>query len=175
MLMQQRSLSLQSRNTSARALSGTFFTVWKEPKLVSRTKISLSSGWKIATTDPSCVAMAVVTVWNWEKEDDFFADLEVDQARSRQQQKLIGGKKRLPTFMSSLAKAYLSIQATSAPSERVFSAASMLIEKRRNRLDPELAGKMLFVAQNWDLHEKHLQDMLLAAAEQQEGEEVQGS
>ncbi|KAG7337246.1 hAT family C-terminal dimerization domain containing protein [Nitzschia inconspicua] len=46
------------------------------------------------------------------------------------------------------------IQATSAPTERVFSAASMLIEKRRNRLDPELAGKMLFVAQNWDLHEK---------------------
>ncbi|KAG7340381.1 hAT family C-terminal dimerization domain containing protein [Nitzschia inconspicua] len=86
-------------------------------------------------------------------------------------------EEKAPYFpvMSSLAKAYLSIQATSAPSERVFSAASMLIEKRRNRLDPELAGKMLFVAQNWDSHEKHLQDMLLAAAEQQEGREVQGS
>ncbi|KAG7358905.1 hAT family C-terminal dimerization domain containing protein [Nitzschia inconspicua] len=159
-------------------------------------------------------------VWNWEKEDDFFADLEVDQARSRQgaeahvgvggntvesivqdelkryksfpplqfRKVLPGGtltfndplkwwEEKAPYFpiMSSLAKAYLGIQATSAPSERVFSAASMLIEKRRNRLDPELAGKMPFVAQNWDLHEKHLQDMLLAAAEQQEGEEVQGS
>ncbi|KAG7360661.1 hAT family C-terminal dimerization domain containing protein [Nitzschia inconspicua] len=72
-------------------------------------------------------------------------------------------------IMSSLVKAYLSIQATSAPSERVFSVASRLIEKRRNRrLNPELAGKMLFLAENWDLHMKHLLEMLLTAAEQQE-------
>ncbi|KAG7362738.1 hAT family C-terminal dimerization domain containing protein [Nitzschia inconspicua] len=76
--------------------------------------------------------------------------------------------------MSSSAKAYLSIQAISAPSQRVFIAASILIEKKRNRLDPEFAGKMLFLAENWDLHEKDLQDMLLAAPEQQE-EQVQGS
>ncbi|KAG7372403.1 hAT family C-terminal dimerization domain containing protein [Nitzschia inconspicua] len=98
-------------------------------------------------------------VWNWEKEDDFFADLEVDQTRSRQgaeaMKVLPGGiltfndplkwweeKALYFPIMSSLAKAYLSIQAISAPSERVFSAASMLIEKKKNRLDPELAGKM---------------------------------
>ncbi|KAG7346264.1 hAT family C-terminal dimerization domain containing protein [Nitzschia inconspicua] len=78
-------------------------------------------------------------------------------------------------IMSGLAKAYLSIQATSAPSERVFSVASRLIEKRRNRLNPELAGKMLFLAENWDLHKKHLLEMLLTAAEQQKEYQLKGS
>ena len=73
-------------------------------------------------------------------------------------------------ILSSLAKVYLALQATSATSERVFSVASRLIEKRRSsRLDPELAGKMLFVAENWEWHEK-LQDMvvLVLAAEQEQ-------
>ncbi|KAG7346049.1 hAT family C-terminal dimerization domain containing protein [Nitzschia inconspicua] len=77
-----------------------------------------------------------------------------------------------PIMYSLLAKAYLNIQTTSAPSERVFSVASRLIGKRRNRLNPELAGKMLllFVAENWDLHhnKKHLLEMLLTAAKKQE-------
>ncbi|KAG7352339.1 hypothetical protein IV203_008387 [Nitzschia inconspicua] len=71
--------------------------------------------------------------------------------------------------------AYLGLQATCAPSERVFSEASRLVKKRRNLLDPELAGKMLFVAKSWDWHKKHLLDMLLEAAEQEEEEELQGS
>jgi hypothetical protein len=75
-------------------------------------------------------------------------------------------------LLSSLARVYLALQATSAPSERVFSVASRLIEKRRNRLDPELAGKMLFVAENWSWHEKQqdmVQMVLAAAQEEQNG------
>ncbi|CAB9502085.1 transposon protein [Seminavis robusta] len=52
-------------------------------------------------------------------------------------------------ILASLAKIYLSVQATSAPSERIFSAASRLISNKRTTLNPEMAGKTLFVAKNW--------------------------
>jgi hypothetical protein len=53
-------------------------------------------------------------------------------------------------MLGRLAKIYLSVQAISAPSERIFSAASRMITKQRNRLDPIIAGKLLFVSRNWD-------------------------
>ena len=49
-----------------------------------------------------------------------------------------------------MAKIYLALQATSAPSERVFSQASLLLSAKRTRMDPDMAGKTLFVKQNWD-------------------------
>jgi hypothetical protein len=52
-----------------------------------------------------------------------------------------------------LAKIYLSVQATSAPSERIFSAASRMITKQRNRLHLIIAGKLLFVCRNWDFQQ----------------------
>jgi len=47
-----------------------------------------------------------------------------------------------------LAERVLSIPATSAPSERVFSAASNVINKKRARLTPENAGLILFLRGN---------------------------
>ena len=44
-----------------------------------------------------------------------------------------------------LAKKHLCVQATSAPSERVFSIASRIITKQRNRLHPDIAGSLMFV------------------------------
>ena len=52
-------------------------------------------------------------------------------------------------ILARLAMICLAVQATSAPSERVFSVASRIIANRRTRLDPTLAGKMLFVSENW--------------------------
>jgi hAT family C-terminal dimerisation region len=52
-------------------------------------------------------------------------------------------------ILARLAMVYLAVQATSAPSERVFSMASGIITNRRNQLDPTMAGKMLFVSENW--------------------------
>lgn len=58
--------------------------------------------------------------------------------------------------MAKLARIYLSVQATSAPSERVFSKASKIISKLRTNLHPELAGKLLFVSENADWYQKQL-------------------
>ena len=65
-------------------------------------------------------------------------------------------------FSGKLAKQYLSVQATSAPSERVFSAAERVIGTRRGRLSPEMAGRLLFVSRNWDnyLGQMSLQEAL---------------
>ena len=54
-------------------------------------------------------------------------------------------------ILSQLAKKYLCVQATSAPSERIFSIASRIISKFRNRLNPENAGTILFIYKmlNW--------------------------
>ena len=57
--------------------------------------------------------------------------------------------------LASLAQKYLSIQATSAPSERIFSKASRIIEERRTRLDPGIAGKLLYVAFNYTWYIMH--------------------
>ena len=53
-------------------------------------------------------------------------------------------------IMASLARIYLAVQGTSAPSERIFSMASRVISDKRARLNPELAGKLLFVSENWE-------------------------
>jgi len=59
-------------------------------------------------------------------------------------------KKHLP-LPGALAHKYLSIQATSAPSERIFSFAGRIIEDCRTRLDdPDTAGKLLYVAGNYE-------------------------
>ena len=38
-----------------------------------------------------------------------------------------------------------------APSERIFSQqAALIIREKRNRLGPEISGKMLYLKENWD-------------------------
>ena len=59
-------------------------------------------------------------------------------------------------ILARLAMVYLAVQATSAPSERVFSLASRIISTRRNRLDSTMAGKMLFVSENWKWWQEQL-------------------
>jgi hypothetical protein len=48
-------------------------------------------------------------------------------------------------YSSQLALKYLSIPATSAPSEPVFSAAGLTVPKDRARLDPDRANKLVFL------------------------------
>ena len=50
--------------------------------------------------------------------------------------------------LARLARRYLSIQATSVPSERLFSAAGQTISKRRSALSSDTADKLLFLNKN---------------------------
>jgi hypothetical protein len=56
-------------------------------------------------------------------------------------------KKKQDQFpiLSKLARVYLAVPATSAPSERVFSKANHIISKTRCRLDPAKAGRMIWL------------------------------
>jgi hAT family C-terminal dimerisation region len=54
----------------------------------------------------------------------------------------------LPTLAA--IASYLAVQATLAPSERNFSAASCLITGLRNNLDPETVKNLLCINCNWE-------------------------
>lgn len=60
--------------------------------------------------------------------------------------------------LSILARKFLAVQATSAPSERVFSHAALIISNRRNRLSSEMAGKLFYVSENIDWYEEQLRE-----------------
>ena len=53
--------------------------------------------------------------------------------------------------LSQLAKEFLSIPATSAPSERVWSRAARVIRAKRACLDQEITARMMFAQENSDL------------------------
>jgi len=59
-------------------------------------------------------------------------------------------------ILARLARIFLAVQPSSAPSERIFSVASRLLSARRTRMDPKLAGKALFVSENWEWFEQQV-------------------
>ena len=48
--------------------------------------------------------------------------------------------------MSSLARKYLSVQATSTPAERVMSAMGIVLEKKRQAMTGELFSEIMFLS-----------------------------
>ena len=52
-------------------------------------------------------------------------------------------------IMAALARMCLVVQASSAPSERVFSVASRVLSKFRTRMNPQVAGQLVFLSENW--------------------------
>ena len=57
-----------------------------------------------------------------------------------------------------LAKKYLSIQATSAPSERIFSKAGRIISDLRTRLNSTISGMLMYLSENWDWYDIQMRD-----------------
>ena len=62
--------------------------------------------------------------------------------------------------LSQLAVEFLSILATSAPSERVFSRASRVISAKRARLNPEVTARMIFAQENVKVIHDHWKELL---------------
>lgn len=60
--------------------------------------------------------------------------------------------KMLP-LLSTLARRILCTPATSAPSERVFSAAGLTIAKCRASLHPQHASELIFLHDSWEFAE----------------------
>ena len=57
-------------------------------------------------------------------------------------------------LISTVAKRFLCIPATSAPAERVFSVAGLAISKLRSSLLPEFANDLIFLHDSWAIAEK---------------------
>lgn len=53
-----------------------------------------------------------------------------------------------------LARQYLSIPATSVPSERIFSCAGLIVTKLRNRLSSSVIDQIIFLNKNYVPEEK---------------------
>ena len=69
-----------------------------------------------------------------------------------------GRKIAYPTLYV-LAQRYLSIPATSAPSERLWSLASRIVTIRRARLESSLIGDLMFIKENSLILDKHFYDI----------------
>ncbi len=57
--------------------------------------------------------------------------------------------------LAQLAKEFLTIPATSAPSERVWSRAARVIRAKRSCLNPEVTARMMFAQENSELIREH--------------------
>jgi len=65
-------------------------------------------------------------------------------------------KEREFPLLAKLAKRFLCIPATSAPAERLFSHAGLIISKARAALKPENAAAIVFLHDSWELTEDYL-------------------
>lgn len=54
--------------------------------------------------------------------------------------------------LSILARKYLGIPASSVPSERVFSLAGNIVNKKRSRMKPALVDSLIFLKMNMDVY-----------------------
>ena len=64
-------------------------------------------------------------------------------------------RKKFPT-LSALAKIFLAIDATSAPSERLFSKASRITTRDRNCSHPRKVGKLTYISSQLEWYDEYL-------------------
>lgn len=114
----------------------------REPKKVKR---SLGSFFKKASTQPGSAALSDREAIEVEIKS-YLQSLEVDgEANPLEWWRL--HQANFPR-VASLAKKYLCIPATSAPSERAFSTGGNIVTCHRSALKPETVDKLVFLANN---------------------------
>jgi hypothetical protein len=64
-------------------------------------------------------------------------------------------------LLATLAREYLAIPATSAPSERIWSRASRVLSLKRASLKAEVAQRIMFVNENLSILHKHYQTLAM--------------
>ena len=59
-------------------------------------------------------------------------------------------KQKEPLFprVARLARKFLALPASSAPSERIFSKMNAVVDKRRASLDPDRVERLVFIKEN---------------------------
>mmetsp|Transcript_13910 Transcript_13910/g.21513 ORF Transcript_13910/g.21513 Transcript_13910/m.21513 type:complete len:241 (+) Transcript_13910:236-958(+) len=70
--------------------------------------------------------------------------------------------------LAKLAQEFLSIPATSAPSERIWSRAARVITAKRSQIDPTITSRIMFAQENSRLIHKYW-DELMAEEDEEEG------
>ncbi len=60
-----------------------------------------------------------------------------------------------PPELAQLTKEFLTIPATSAPSERVWLSAARVIREKRSHLNPEVTAWMMFAQENFEIIREH--------------------
>ena len=83
-------------------------------------------------------------------------NLPLEDSEGEENDPLLWWKKNEEVFpiLAKLARIYLAIPATSAPTERIFSKASLVINRLRSRLTPANAGMAIFLKSNLEWHEQ---------------------
>ena len=83
-------------------------------------------------------------------------NLPLEDSEGEENDPLLWWRKNQDVFpvLAKLARIYLAIPATSAPTERIFSRASLVINHLRSRLTPANAGMAIFLKSNLEWHEK---------------------
>jgi hypothetical protein len=89
------------------------------------------------------------TQTNTEDDDEVFRYAKLGNIKVKDDPLIwwVNHKDSFPT-LTQLARKYLSIPATSVPSERLFSDAGNHISAKRTRLAPDLVNKFLFLKRN---------------------------
>ena len=83
-------------------------------------------------------------------------NLPLEDSEGEENDPLLWWKKNQDVFpsLAKLARIYLAIPATSAPTERIFSRASLVINRLRSRLTPANARMAIFLKSNLEWHEQ---------------------
>ncbi|CAF2262836.1 unnamed protein product, partial [Rotaria magnacalcarata] len=142
--------AFESKTLAYVALKEQFDTLLENDSVLSQSQSSISDE---AKNEPYDIFDIMITNHSLTSSNSTCSELimyqhEREISRNDNPLKWWSENKRKYPLLSQLACKYLCISATSAPSERMFSASGYLTSDRRSRLTPESANVLLFLNKN---------------------------